>query len=162
MIEELTMNEYALIWVSAAIAFLAGRRVYKKRGNQFNEKLKFIEKAKRKGHYTQAVAVEKTVHYGDRRSNNIELRAHSMAVSYEFRIHGETFYKTLMFQSPGKTLIEYPQTLIMYYDPRNPEKTICREELGYTINKSNQIGPALGMGVLVLAVTYYLLGFLFG
>lgn len=156
------MNEQVLVWISAVVAFLVGRFVYKKRANKVVEKERFIEKAEKKGNYTQAVAVKKTFHYGDRSSNNIELRAHSMAVSYEFRIHGEVFYKTLMFQNPGKALIKYPETLMIYYDPRDPNKSICREELGYTRDPAKRVGPALGIGVLVLAGTYYLLLFLFG
>lgn len=156
------MNEQVLVWISAVVAFWAGRFVYKKRANKVVEKVRFIEKAEKKGNYTQAIAVEKSFHYGDRTSNDIELRSHSLAVSYEFRIHGEVYYKTLMFQSPGRTLIEHPETLMIYYDPRHPEKSICREELGYHMRPSKQIGPALGVGVLALAATYYLLLFLFG
>lgn len=131
--------EVFIVYMSLAIGFITGRKHYKKLRSGKTKEQKLAEWAKAHGYVIQARAVSSKYYYGIRDSNNAELRNPSISVSYEYTIDGKQYYIHLTYQNRGMVSIDYPVTVNVYYDPKNPLKAVCDAN----VNESRRVDKAM-------------------
>lgn len=140
------MGESAKSVIVATIFFsilLAGYiRLFFKRKTR---KDKFIEKAKAAGHCATGIVVKNKIAFGNDESGNSYFRNDRMKVVYEYKVGGKAYRKKLVFQSPGMVSVQYPYQIDVYYNPKNPAKGVCKEEIS-----EDRSGSCLG--TILLAV----------
>ena len=93
-----------------------------------SRKQRFIENAKAKGNYTTGKLIDSKLRLGNDESRNESFRYDRMKVTYEYFVNGVSYKKKMVFQSPGMVAVNYPYTVTVYYNPKNPAKGICKEE----------------------------------
>ncbi len=91
-------------------------------------KHKLIEAAKAKGNVVEGKLFKKRFIHGDRSSENEVTRNDAMKVTYEYQVDGISYYKKMTFQSIGMVCTQYPDTVMVYYDEKNPKRSACPEE----------------------------------
>lgn len=89
---------------------------------------KFITKAKENGNYVTGNIIDRKFYYGNETSSSSRFRNHRIKVVYEYVVNGTSYKKKITFHSPGKVRIDYPNSVTVYYNPKNPSKGICKEE----------------------------------
>ena len=125
-------------------------------------KQKFIEKAKTAGNYTQGEYLKSKWRPGIRESHNISDRNPIQKVWYRYRVDGKEYTKHMTFQSIGTVSIEYPMSVTVYYDPRNPRRAYCPEEASEADRRTVRGLLCTAVIVLFLFGSFHLLRFLIG
>lgn len=146
------LKDGLVVAVFAAIMLAGYIRLFFKRTTG---KEKFIEKAKSAGHYTAGTIRKSKRSYGNDDSNNSYFRNDRIKVTYGYKVNGKEYQKRLLFQSPGCVSIDYPYEITVYFDPKNPAKAVCKEEIS-----ADRSGGCLGTFLLDLifcALLYHLL-----
>lgn len=96
-------------------------------------KQSFINKAKSNGWVAEGVCVAQKTRYGTHDINDASyLSNDTLIVKYEYMVKGVKYYKKLKFQSPGMVSIKFPYKVKVYYNPKNPKKSFCQEEISDT------------------------------
>ena len=114
---------------------------------------RWIEKATANGTYTTATLIRNKLILGNDESGNSYYKNDRMKCTYEYVVDGVSYKKKLTFQSPGMVAVKYPYTVTVYYDPRNPAKGICKEE----VKRGAGCFGSLLFPAVVFAVIYQLL-----
>jgi hypothetical protein len=145
------MTEEIITAIALAIAAVVGFFTYKFRMQGQTKNQKFIEKAKRTGHYTVGEYADSKLQLGVEDSNNARMRNKVLHVRYKYRVNHIEYYKKLSFQSIGMVSPDFPIRVTVYYDPRNPKKAVCPEEA----TKSQQRQSGCLMTILVTVATLF-------
>lgn len=103
-------------------------RQWKKVMSRNTRKDKFIEAAKNNGCVTTGVCVKSEYLAGDPDGNSLEERSAAIAIKYQYKVEGITYYKKQLFRNPGSRRIDYPNTITIYYAKAKPRKVITSVE----------------------------------
>ncbi len=122
-----------------------------------SKKQKFIEKAKAEGNYTTGKCVDSKRIRGNKDSSTVEYRYDSYNVKYEYSVNGIIYSKKMIFQSPGMVGVRYPYEVTVYYNPKKPQKGICKEEAGKGEQRTAGCFGTIVITILVFEVVYNLL-----
>lgn len=148
--------------VRSAVALIAGAVVlvvcYIKlflKGRSFNQK--FVEKAKAQGNYTTATLIDNKLRLGNDESGNANFKNDRMKCTYEYTVHGVSYKKKITFQSPGMVAVKFPYTITVYYDPKNPSKSICKEEASQGSQRTTGCLGTIVLAAITFMVVYNLL-----
>lgn len=156
------MSDEIIVGIALAIAGIVGFFTYRRKVGGQTKKQRFIENAKRAGHYTEGEYVDSKVLLGNRESSNLYLKNKTLKVKYEYWVNGVRYLKTLTFQDPGKVSIDFPVSVTVYYDPNNPRKAVCPEEATKTQQLRSGCLVTIGATILALAMSFHILRFLLG
>lgn len=156
------MTEEMITGIALVIAGVVGFTTYKSKIGGMTKNQKFIEKAKKAGHYTVGEYEDSTVHLGNYNSSDVYMRSKSLKVKYKYQVNGLTYYKHMTFQSPGKVSVDFPVSVTVYYDPQNPQKAICPEEATKTQQRKSGCLASIGIALLTLFVVFHILRLLIG
>lgn len=148
--------------VRSAIALMAGAIVlvlcYVKlflKGRSFNQK--FVEKAKAQGHFATATLIDNKLRLGNDESGNANFKNDRMKCTYEYKVNGVSYKKKITFQSPGMVAVKFPYTITVYYDPNNPSKSVCKEEVSQGSQRTAGCLGTIIFAALTFIVIYNLL-----
>lgn len=122
---------------------------------------RFIDKAKQNGCVTTGVCVDTEYLPGDINGDNLTERSAMMKVKYEYRVDGMKYYKYLRFQDIGCDLLDYPEQITIFYDKRNPRKTLSRMEFSASSRKQSGCLGAIGIWFVITAILTNILKFIF-
>ena len=123
-------------------------------GNQ-----QFKKKAKLNGCVTKATAIFSHPEVDHLDKGYIEYIEHRrLKVTYEYFVDGISYTRKLVF----RVAADYPQSMIVYYDPQNPRKCIFEGEPSRPLGCGTGIFLAMLTFVAVFALLKILLQFLFG
>ena len=156
------MGEEIITSIALIIAGIVGFSNYKKKIGGATEKQRFIENAKRAGHYTVGEYADSKVQLGNYNSSDVYMRSKTLKVKYKYQVNGVSYYKQLTFQDPGKVSVDFPVSVTVYFDPSNPKKAVCPEEATKTQQRRSGCLVTIGVTILTLAVSFYILKFLVG
>lgn len=156
------MNDEIIAGIALVIAGIVGFLTYKKKVGGMSKKQKFIEKAKRAGHYTVGEYEDSKIQFGNRDSADIYMKSNALKVKYKYRVNGIAYYKQLTFQDPGKVSIDYPASITVYYDPQNPKKAVCHEEATKSKQRESGCLVTIGITILTLFAVFHILRLLIG
>jgi len=141
----ITILVYVAVWVYCFIfVFLKGK----------SRKQKFADRAREQGHYVTGESIEAKFIRGSRRpigSDHSHIRPHRWKVTYRYVVRGMKYKKKLELHG-GDCYVSrtYPRKVTVCYDPRNPKKAVCLEELS-GVNEA---------GCLVTAIVPFVIAFL--
>lgn len=125
------------------------------RGRSTNQK--FIEKAKAQGNFTTATLIDNKLRLGNDESGNANFKNDRMKCTYEYKINGISYKKKITFQSPGMVAVKFPYTITVYYDPKNPSKSICKEEASQGSQRTSGCLGTIALTAITFIVIYNLL-----
>ena len=111
---------------------------------------RFIERAKEQGSFTTATLIDHKRRLGNDESGNSYFQNDRLKCTYEYKVNGITYKKKLTFQSPGTVSIKFPYEVTVYYDPKNPAKSVCKEEASQGSQRS-----AGCLGTIVFAIVAF-------
>lgn len=151
------MREEIITYISLIVAGIVGFFAYKRRVGGANRRHRFIENAKRTGCYTVGECVDSKLQFGNPDSSSLHMRSNSLKVKYKYQVDGISYYKSMTFQDPGKVCIDFPISVTVYYDRNNPKKAICPEEATKAQQLRSSCLGSMGLAILALIVTFYLL-----
>lgn len=114
--------------IAGAIVFVACYVKIFLKESSFNQN--FVEKSKAQGCFTTATLADNKIRLGNDESGNAYFKNDRMKCIYEYRVNGVSYKKKIVFQSPGMVAVKFPYTITVYYDSKNPAKSICKEEAG--------------------------------
>lgn len=123
---------------------------------------KFIEKAARGGYCTVGVYDSSKVIRGIRESSNSVERDDTVKVKYRYEVNGITYYKQLTFLKEGRVSVDSPLEIKVYYDPRNPEKSVCPQEATKSMQVRSGCMTTMVIFILALSCAFYVLRMMFG
>lgn len=156
------MSEEIIMSIALIIAGIVGFVTYKKKIGGKTKKQKFIEKAARAGHFTTGHYESSKVILGAEGSSNVKYREDKLKVKYKYEINGIAYYKSMIFQSTGRVGTNFPSEVKVYYDPSNPKNAVCPEEATKAKQVRSGCFVTIGVTILTLAVSFYILRFLLG
>ena len=156
MSDELIMGAALILTVIFAVFFI---RCQKKRktGRQ-----RFIEKAGAAGNCTLGTCEDYKLRLGVEESGSLHTRSDTMKVTYRYTVGGRAYRKRLAFQSPGKNSVDFPSTVRVYYDPRNPRRAVCPEEATWAHRRQTGCLLSIAATFLFLFLIFHFLRFLAG
>mgnify|MGYP004675663621 FL=1 len=115
---------------------------------------RFIERAKEQGSFVTATLIDHKRRLGNDESGNSYFQNDRMKCTYEYKVNGITYKKKLTCQSPGLVSIKLPYEITVYYDPRNPAKSVCKEEASQGAQRS-----AGCLGTIIFAIVAFELAY---
>ena len=119
-------------------------------------KQRFIDKAEAKGHYTVARLIDIEC---IEQTGNEHYRESKIKCTYEYRVSGISYKKEIVYWLFGfRTASKCPQTIIVYYKPRNPAKSVCEKEVALGDQWSTGWFWTIIFGAIISRMMYELLG----
>lgn len=134
-------------------------KAFKKKGSKNHQ---FIQRAKKKGCFTEGKAVSSRIRTGIRGHSDPYMREKAEIVKYAYVVNGITFYKQMAFQSPGMMTVSYPDKVTVYYDSSNPAKAVCPEEATKAQQRESGIIGTIAVFIATLFVVINALKILLG
>lgn len=122
-----------------------------------SRKQRFIAKAKERGDYTKGKYVKTKIYSGDLTSSDLSQRSDVYEVTYEYIVNGKTYEKTMCFQNPGVVGGDYPYEVIVYYDARNPQKSVCPQEASRAEQQKGGCLTTIVVTIISIEIIYQLL-----
>lgn len=145
----------AVALITAAIVLIVCYIKLFLRGHSTNQK--FVEKAKAQGNFTTATLINNRLRLGNDESGNANFKNDRMKCTYEYKINGISYKKKITFQSPGMVAVKFPYTITVYYDPKNPSKSICKEEASQGSQRTAGCLGTMALTAITFIVIYNLL-----
>ncbi len=121
----------------------------------------FMDRAKERGDFVEAVKCKSWIKPGDRNSNKQSRRTPTYIVTYEYFVGGERYTKTLHFQSPGMAGCDYPGKITVYYDRNNPKKAYSKNDINETVKKNAGCFGTILKGFIAMFLVIHGLGIIF-
>lgn len=156
------MNETLIGCIALPIALFLCIRYNKWLKYRGSKKLQFIQRAKKKGAFTEGVKVDSDFYSGIRGHERRDVRTDSLVVTYRYMVNGIPYHKKMEFQSPGLLVIKHPEKVTVYYDPANPQKAVCPEEANVTDEKQFRLVKVFLLFIVVMAICVNGLNILLG
>jgi hypothetical protein len=154
------MTEEMITAVALLIACAVGFYTYKLRMGGQTKNQKFIDKAKKSGHYVVGEYADSKLQLGVEDSNNARMRNKVLHVRYKYQVNGIEYYKKLAFQSIGMVSVDFPIRVTVYYDPKNPKKAVCPEEATKAQQRQSGCLVTIVVTVATLFCAFHLLNYL--
>lgn len=133
--------------VGAVVLCICCIRQFTKGGSY---KQRFIEKAKVRDTCAIATLVNGRSATKYNTTGGVSFKGGRPTFTYEYTVKGTTYRRRLVFKSPEVVELNLPSTLIVYYDEKNPAKSICKEEVEQDSTDSlNVILVPLGVVIFV-------------
>lgn len=150
--EEIRSN-VALI-VGAIVLVVCYIKLFLK-GRSFNQR--FVERAKAQGSFTTATLIEHKCRLGNDESGSSYFQNDRMKCTYEYKVNGTSYKKKMTFQSSGMVSIKFPYEITVYYDPKNPSKSVCQEEASQGSQRTAGCLGTIIFAVVAFEIAYNLL-----
>ena len=118
-------------------------------------KQRFIDKAEAKGHYTVARLIDTEC---IEQTGNEHYMESKIKCTYEYRVSGISYKKEIVYWLFGfHTASKCPRTIIVYYKPRNPAKSVCGKEVALGNQWSTGWFWTIIFGAIISRMMYELL-----
>ena len=140
--------------VGAIVLVLCYVKLFLK-GSSLNQN--YIERAKAHGWFTTATLIDSKLRLGNDESGNAYFKNDRMKCTYEYRVNGIPYKKKIEFQSPGMVAVKFPYTITVYYDPKNPSKSVCREEASQGSQRTMGCLGTIVFSAIAFVIIYNLL-----
>lgn len=156
------MSDKIIAAIALVVGGFVGFTAYRGLSKKKSKKRIFIENAKKAGHYTEGKVEKTKVYPGILDSKNPRLRDDSLEATYKYSVNGVDYYKSIMFQSPGRIGTDYPLSITVYYKPENPKKAVCLEEAHTSRDIESGCLKTIAITILTMFATFHIIRILLG
>ena len=148
MEDTITTFQIVFTWSSIVIGFIVACIYYVWYIKTPSKLEKKIQKAKENGNIVTATCVKTQFLAGRLDEETDSLKYGKQVVTYEYVVNGKKYKKKYSYQLPGSVSIDYPYTLKLYYDEKNPRKVYT----GSGNKHANGYLKALGVWILFVFI----------